>query len=58
MTSGEIDFTSKDLNKILPSYLINEVGNLKNEKDEEKSFIPEEMKLVSKYIFEIIIFNY
>ena len=48
MTSGEPNFNSKDLNKILPSYLLNEVETTKNEKDEENSILSDEINQVSK----------
>ena len=42
MTSKKTDLSSKDLNTILPSYLINEVESIKSEKEEKKSKLSEE----------------
>ena len=42
MTSKKKDLSSKDLNTILPSYLINEVESIKSEKEEKKSKLSEE----------------
>ena len=52
MTSREADLSSKDLNNILPSYLINEVQNLKSESEENQTKTSDEYK-----IFNIPIFN-
>ena len=42
MTSKKTNWSSKDLNTILPSYLINEVESIKSEKEEKKSKLSEE----------------
>jgi len=52
MTSKEADLSSKDLNNILPSYLINEVQSNKSENEEKQSKMSDEIN-----IFNIPIFN-
>ena len=52
MTSREADLSSKDLNYILPSYLINEVQSIKSDKEEKQSQVYDEIRL-----FNIPIFN-
>ena len=42
MISKKTDLSTKDLNTILPSYLINEVDSIKSEKEEKKSKLSEE----------------
>ena len=42
MTSKKTNWSNKDLNTILPSYLINEVESIKSEKEEKKSKLSEE----------------
>ena len=51
-TSREADLSSKDLNNILPSYLINEVQSIKSETEEKQSKMSDEINL-----FNIPIFN-
>ena len=51
-THQEADLTSKELNNILPSYLINEVQSSESETQEEQTKKSEEYKL-----FNIPIFN-
>ena len=52
MTTREADLSSKDLNNILPSYLINEVQNNKSESEENQTKTSDEFQ-----IFNIPIFN-
>ena len=52
MTSREADLSSKDLNYILPSYLINEVQSIKSDQEEKQSQVYDEIRL-----FNIPIFN-
>ena len=51
-SSKEAELSSKDLNNILPSYLIKEVHNIKSDGEEKNSKISEEIR-----IFNIPIFN-
>ena len=51
-SSKEAELSSKDLNNILPSYLIKEVHNIKSDAEEKNSKISEEIG-----IFNIQIFN-
>ena len=44
MSSLEKDLSRKDLNNILPSYLVNEVESIKSDNEEKKSKISEEFK--------------
>ena len=52
MTSREADLSSKDLNHILPSYLINEVQSIKSETEEKQSKMSNDLN-----IYNIPIFN-
>ena len=47
MSSLEKDFSRKDLNNILPSYLVNEVESIKSENEEKKSKISEEFNIIN-----------
>ena len=47
MSSLEKDFSRKDLNNILPSYLVNEVESIKSENQEKKSKISEEFNIIN-----------
>ena len=47
MSSLEKDFSRKDLNNILPSYLVNEVESIKSENEEKKSIISEEFNIIN-----------
>ena len=47
MPSTEKDLTRKDLNNILPSYLINEVDCIKSDNEEKKSKISEEFNILN-----------
>ena len=47
MSSLEKDFSQKDLNNILPSYLVNEVESIKSENEEKKSKISEEFIIIN-----------
>jgi hypothetical protein len=47
MLSTEKDLTRKDLNNILPSYLINEVDCIKSDNEEKKSKISEEFNILN-----------
>ena len=46
MPSGEMDLNSKDLNSILPSYLINEVQGISSENEENNSKTEEENGII------------
>ena len=52
MTSREADLSSKDLNHILPSYLINEVQSIKSETEEKQTKMSNDLN-----IYNIPIFN-
>ena len=47
MSSLEKDFSRKDLNNILPSYLVNEVESIKSDNEEKKSKISEEFNIIN-----------
>ena len=47
MPSTEKDLSRKDLNNILPSYLINEVDSIKSDNEEKKSKISEEFNILN-----------
>ena len=49
--SKEAELSSKDLNNILPSYLIKEVHNPKNEVEEKNSKLSEEIRILNIPIY-------